>query len=394
MKIWTVKDRGFLPAVEPLNKIDRGTDGYWEDVEKLAAELPVLMENKNWRSEVVARLRPWKEYENFKYINIVGDDCVVLERAMLLYSYFASAFVHATYETKSSYLPEEISKPLVFLAKKAGRHPILSYASYCLYNWEKVDKEGEPVLGNIKLLQNFCDTNKNDEDWFILVHVDIEWQARHGVSAILDFDTVYEGQADEEDLKFKLEEIYKSLVGMNETLKRMGEGCDPDFYYNKVRPYIFGFENVVYSGCFDDKPQNYRGETGAQSSIVPLFIAALGVVHRDSVLTKHLEVMREYMPKEHSDILGKYDYYNKLKEIDSQYTKYYMNFRDAAIKLSSLKEIYNDCIHQLASFRAKHLEYAVSYIQEKVKNPQGTGGTPFIPWLSQLENETRGFKVN
>jgi len=46
-----------------------------------------------------------------------------------------------------------------------------------------------------------------------------------------------------------------------------------------------------------------------------------------------------------------------------------------------LDEVYN--------FRTKHLEYAKNYIAKKVDNPTGTGGTPYIPWLSQLQEETK-----
>ena len=36
-------------------------------------------------------------------------------------------------------------------------------------------------------------------------------------------------------------------------------------------------------------------------------------------------------------------------------------------------------------------DYAVNYIEKKVDNPLGTGGTPYIPWLKQLIEETREF---
>ena len=44
-------------------------------------------------------------------------------------------------------------------------------------------------------------------------------------------------------------------------------------------------------------------------------------------------------------------------------------------------------------FRKKHLEFAVLYIQSKVTDPSGTGGTPFMQWLAQLRNETEAHKI-
>jgi hypothetical protein len=38
--------------------------------------------------------------------------------------------------------------------------------------------------------------------------------------------------------------------------------------------------------------------------------------------------------------------------------------------------------------RLKDLEFALDYIFAKVADPSGTGGTPFMKWLSQLGDET------
>ena len=51
----------------------------------------------------------------------------------------------------------------------------------------------------------------------------------------------------------------------------MPEKCDPYVYYHRVRPYIFGTKDnpdlkkgLIYENQFDNKPQFFRGETGAQ----------------------------------------------------------------------------------------------------------------------------------
>ena len=80
------------------------------------------------------------------------------------------------------------------------------------------------------------------------------------------------------------------VVGaMYTTLRRMPEWCEP-FIYHRVRPYIHGWKNhpdlpegVIYEGveAYGGKPQQFRGETGAQSSIVPALDAMLGVGHKE-----------------------------------------------------------------------------------------------------------------
>jgi len=128
-----------------------------------------------------------------------------------------------------------------------------------------------------------------------------------------------------------------------------------------------------------DKKWTLRGETGAQSSIIPLFCAALGVRHEDSMLTEHLKDMRNYMPERHRHFLAHMDNLCLGKNV---------NLRSAALHNPRLKPLYNECVEGLAAFRTQHLQYAIDYIQAKVDNPMGTGGTPYLPWLSQLREET------
>ena len=68
----------------------------------------------------------------------------------------------------------------------------------------------------------------------------------------------------------------KSLKNVNTIFSKMPEKCDPYVYYHRVRPYIFGTKDnpvlkkgLIYENQFDNKPQFFRGETGAQSSIIP-----------------------------------------------------------------------------------------------------------------------------
>lgn len=92
----------------------------------------------------------------------------------------------------------------------------------------------------------------------------------------------------------------------------MPEQCDPYIYYNRVRPYIHGWKDnpalpqgLIYSGvrAYRNQPQLFRGETGAQSSIIPAFDAALGIVHQSDPLKIYLQEMHEYMPPQHREFI-------------------------------------------------------------------------------------------
>ena len=293
------------------------------------------------------------------------------------FSYFASAYVHSPGLPTVNRLPAYLADPLVRLAHLVDRPPILSYASYCLHNWRRLDPAGPVALGNIALLQNFSTAKdgKEDEDWFILVHVDIEARAGAALQAVSRMRDAI-ARDDPAAMETLLERTAGSLQAMNRTLARMPEGCSPEVYFRKVRPYIFGFTDIIYEGCFGDVPQSYRGETGAQSSIVPTMLMALGIRHKNSLLTKHLEDMQTYMPTPHRQFIA-----------DA------VSCRDFVVRVGSkrIKEWYNASIGELIAFRSKHFEYAVNYIEKKVDNPIATGGTPYVPWLRQLIEETKEF---
>src|SRR6185295_12950831 len=86
-------------------------------------------------------------------------------------------------------------------------------------------------------------------------------------------------------------------------LRRIPEKMDPRLYYKTFRPYIRFFEHVVYEGV-TQAPIDFRGETGAQSSIMPTLIAFLKIPHRPSPLMNHLADMRNYMPALHREVIA------------------------------------------------------------------------------------------
>lgn len=364
---WSLQKRGFLPTPDPIGHV---TDPALQNIEKLGADLPRLVHEQKFRAECadyLAGKTDWDTLAKFR-----GDADV--ERLFLLFSYFASAYIHAPGMPPTDRLPAAIAVPLVHLAQRVKRPPILSYASYCLHNWRRIDPAGPVSLDNLALSQNFSlpGDGKEDEDWFILVHVNIEAYASPALGAVRLAKKVME-RDDDAAMQNLLEIIAGSMRVMNETLDLMPERCSPDVYFKKVRPYIFGFTNIIYEGCFDNAPQNYRGETGAQSSIVPTMLMALGIRHKNSLLTQHLEDMQNYMPAPHR-----------------QFIQEQPSVRDFVIAHGKpLHEPYNACLHELIAFRSRHFEYAVNYIEKKVDNPIATGGTPYVPWLRQLIEETK-----
>ena len=311
--------------------------------------------------------------------------------AMRHLSFIAHGYIWGDVEPHDS-LPKVISKPWVQVANELGRPPVLSYASYCLDNWYKIDINNDISLENVALINNFL--GGVDEDWFVTIHVAIENQASGAIEAcmkIVEFDS----EISESEIKKQLKNILKSMIGVNEIFSRMPEKCDPYVYYHRVRPFIFGSKDnpdlksgLKYEGEFKGKPQFFRGETGAQSSIIPSLDAALGVKHSNDSLRHYLNEMRDYMPQKHNQF---------IKYLESKSTT-----RDLIKESSILQKIYDDCLEEIRKFRSMHLEYAGTYIhqQSQLKNPfgrggstiTGTGGTPFMKYLKKHRDESQKTK--
>src|SRR5919106_3807091 len=284
-------ERGFLPTPDPVDQLP-ASFAPWEEI---AHDLPKLL--------AAGRLRPVLEQLPVLDASQLHEDAHI-RRAMLLLSYFGHGYVWGE-QDPAQHLPAGVAVPWHTVAQRLGRPPVLSYASYALDNWQRLDPAGPITLGNIVLLQNFL--AGMDEEWFILVHVDIEAKAAPALGAIGPAQqAVLNDQA--EELERHLSTIARALQGMYATLLRMPERCDPYIYYRRVRPYIHGWKDhpalpggVIYGGVevYGGKPQQFRGETGAQSSIIPSLDAALGIAHRDDPLRPYLLEMRAYMPPHH-----------------------------------------------------------------------------------------------
>lgn len=317
--------------------------------------------------------------------------------AMRILSFAGHAYVWEVPDQPAETLPSQLAEPWYEMARRLGRPPVLSYASYALDNWRRLDRTKPVQLDNIVLLQNFL--GGLDEEWFVVVHIQIERQAGPGLAGLLR--AINGAVADEEDeVLHGLTALAGAQTAMRESLLRMPERCDPYVYYSRVRPYIHGWKNnpslpkgLVYRGvaAYAGQPEQFRGETGAQSSIVPCLDAGLGIAHAPDPLTVYLQEMRDYMPPRHRAFLHALE--KSTDELGRPLLSAYV--RDRRVRHPDLWTAYSSCVDLLAQFREIHIGYADSYIhrqhQAHASNPTavGTGGTPFMIYLQKHLDETR-----
>ena len=379
--------RTFLPKTPPLRKYKTRSNSL-KNLENVSLLLPkLLLTNKIHASIDSLKVNSFSVDELLK-----NKSHKEINLAMSHLSFIAHAYIWGS-DKPQKVLPEVISKPWVKLSDFLGRPPILSYASYCLDNWFKINDKEPISLDNVALINNFL--GGVDEDWFVTIHVCIEDAAGDAIDAAYNLSELNETNRLNE-FSVELRRIIKSLKNVNHIFSKMPEKCDPYVYYHRVRPYIFGTKDnpdlkqgLIYENQFNNKPQFFRGETGAQSSIIPLLDGALGINHTNDNLRHYLNEMREYMPPKHRKMI-------EYVESKSQ-AKVFID------KSQKLTREYDRCLEEIRKFRAMHLEYAATYIhkQAQVSNSfgsggstiRGTGGTPFMKYLKKHRDETQKQKI-
>ena len=378
--------QGFLPQKVPSKSYSVQSESC-DRIQEIASNLPKLLLTGKVQS-AINKLSPKDLSIDDLLINQASQD---LKLAMSHLSFIAHAYIWGDNKPNES-IPSVLANPWVKAANNQGRPPILSYASYCLDNWFLIDPDESISLENVGLINNFL--GGVDEDWFVTIHVCIENAAADAMAACAEIAMLETDSPESKTIEL-LKRIVISMQKVNEIFARMPEKCDPYIYYHRVRPFIFGTKDnpdlkngLIYKGEFDNQPQFFRGETGAQSSIIPSLDGALQITHTKDHLRHYLNEMRDYMPPKHREFMEVLEKNSQVKKIIKE-----------SAKLTSL---YNDCLEEIRAFRAMHLEYAGTYIfkQAQIKNPfgrggstiTGTGGTPFMAYLKKHRDETEDQK--
>lgn len=351
-----LRRRGFLPAADPRAAFPEGSP--YAILDELGGQLPSRLEDPNFRTWAEGLAIPkWQQ-------PLTASTLPELQLYYVRLGFLASGYINQVGFEPSHRLPANMAEPLIAACRLLKRPPVLSYDGYALYNWCRKDPEGPIALGNIDTIQNFV--SLYDEHWFVLVHVEIEALAAGIIQAILDYAG---GTIPIDDAVAKIATIVAHQAAV---LRRIPEHMSPDVYFRTFRPYIRFFDKVVYEGksrfCF-----SFRGETGAQSSVIPLLVAFFKIPHEPNALTRHVDDMRQYMPCLHRAFLQRVESMPSVKD-----------HVDPAI--------FDAALDAIADFRSIHYGWAKQYINDRVQDPRGTGGTPYMSWLRQLIDETLAFR--
>ncbi len=353
---------GFLPAEDPLQALPPA----YAEWDGLAADIPAML--------LTGTLRRRLEAMAVLDLDALNGERE-LERAMLVLSLLGTAYIWAETEP-ATVLPAPIARPWWTIAQLVGRPPITAHGSLVLNNWRRLDPAGPLTLDNLDTLVTFL--NGSDERWFYLVTVAIEAAGTPALVALVQAQQAV-AFGDSQDVVANLVVIEAALVKMLAILERMPEHCDPYIFYHRVRPYLSSWpdEGVLYLEA-DLGRHRYSGGSAAQSSLIQSLDVALGIRHASPFLAD----MRNYMPPKHRQFIDAVEHGPDIRAFVAE----------RVAEEPELADRLNACVDLLDAFRRIHMELSVRYIKQQAPSDEtaiGTGGTDFVPLLSEARKETR-----
>jgi indoleamine 2,3-dioxygenase len=383
------KEHGFLPIRDPLKSLPN----QYKELQELIDKLHVFQKEGDEiekgvlgiPDEIVVQVR---FIPNYTEIINKETDIFVLQALYRAYTFVTSGFTleqayqeflqSGNYGVARQLLPKNIAEPLVLVSNKLDVYPWLDYHySYSLGNYVKKDPAGDLHWKNLDMACKF--TGTTDEIGFIMVHVYINEVSPKLVGSVMDYGL--------HPLNVTSLQMCGDVMQEMNARRRDMWSASRHERYNDFRIFIMGIkgndkifgQGLVYDGCFNNEPQQYRGQTGAQDNIIPMIDIFSGIVdyYPDNKLTEYLLDLRTYRPKciQHffTDLRNHYKANPLFKQLTDAKC-----YEGLVYLLKIVDEVY--------LFRNGHWQFVQKYIMSNTKYAFATGGTPITTWLiNQIE---------
>lgn len=309
----------------------------------------------------------------------------------------------------------------------------MEYAgSYALYNYKLEDPAKGMDYDNIRLIRAFENglDPKSSEAGFVLVHIDMVKNSGPLVSGTVEALDAAHGSR--EALNTAMRKQLEALKKINATVSPTTHALsnippptpNPSSYPHKIssnpsqmetmwmkskprdytsfRTFIFGitsqsmFPNgVVYEGINHGEPMSFRGESGANDSMIPLMDNFLQIPMPDTPLTEILKDFRKYRPSNHRAFLQ----HVRDKAIEVDLRGFALRLRGPRVgskgeveegdkdedededAVWESRRLWLQLLDQVREFRWRHWCFGKEYILKTTSHPTATGGSPIVTWL-------------
>ncbi|KAF7793714.1 hypothetical protein EIP86_004830 [Pleurotus ostreatoroseus] len=408
---------GFMPPDPPITRLPPEWEA-WEVVLDDAVQSSLQLGDKQDLSQQdQARSARWRA--QVREIPILPtdelkDSEIILRRAHHVLSWIMHFYIRTLPPSSSDIrIPAPVAVPLLQLCADLQLPPVLTYSDDVLYNWalkSSAPSSPTPALDNLKCLTLF--TGSKDEEEFYLTSARIELRGVEALSLMrATMDEAFVGDA---IAVRRITEYLYTLAGVIDDLTKLllsvREGCDPQVFYNEIRPWFRGADSDlpsrkwIFEGIGDypeiKVPTELSGPSAGQSSLVHSLDIFLGVdrySHASHVVgtsqssvekpsTSFLTRMQSYMPRHHRAFLRHLSSNPRpLRQlVESQQNQ-------------GLTEAYNVAVSALKVFRDAHVRIVALYIvgpSTRGRRPegetQGTGGTSAIRFVKSVRDQTAG----
>jgi indoleamine 2,3-dioxygenase len=170
-----------------------------------------------------------------------------------------------------------------------------------------------------------------------------------------------------------MKNLVSCMKKINAVMEDMWSKSEPRDYL-KFRTFIMGIKDqtemfpngVIYEGV-DPKPRFYRGESGANDSIIPTCDNLLQLTWKmpQNPMTEILRDFRSYRPKNHNEWLEWVD--QSAKDV---------GIEEFCMQDAQSLFLYVELLDQVRDFRNRHWMFAKEYIIKHTAYPKATGGSP------------------
>ncbi|KAK0635564.1 indoleamine 2,3-dioxygenase family protein [Bombardia bombarda] len=409
--------RGFLPRMDPIVTLPREFDPLESILQRMPVKTlsgePGLLAHGTLGDTVTKELPDLTSFvDNYKHnlplVNALYRDYSFLASAYLLEPCHLR-FVHGEpYGLGRQVLPANIARPIARCAALCEFKPFMEYAgSYALFNYKLVDPaKGLEDYSNLRLIRAFEQglDPTSSEAGFVLVHVAMVRNSGPLVAgAVSCLGSVSQHKTTPLEartaLNAGLTTMLASLRRINAVMETMWMRSKPGAY-TSFRTFIFGITSqsmfphgVVYEGLDDNpenKPSSFRGESGANDSIIPLMDNLLQIPMPSTPLTAILDDFRQYRPSNHRRFLAWARARSRqlgLKEWAlATATSDNPSSEQEREQILVTRRLWLQALDQVREFRWRHWCFAREYILKQTSHPTATGGSPIVTWLpNQLE---------
>eukprot|EP01138_Halocafeteria_seosinensis_P015445 gb/GECG01015763.1/.p1 GENE.gb/GECG01015763.1/~~gb/GECG01015763.1/.p1 ORF type:complete len:529 (+),score=93.67 gb/GECG01015763.1/:1-1587(+) len=409
--IFHVTDKnGFLSMPEGLRQLPEK----YTALEKLMTNMPALIRSDD--PDAVAKAV--QELPEYNVAEDAGDARLIQSLYRDLSVLTAGYLIEGKQKTGKprTTVPKQLSVPFETVAALLDEKQIMGYDSYALCNTYSVcpdDELNRTNWENLRMIRAF--DGGPEEATFTPVHIEMEAHMPQLVKGYNILEPALD-KGDKNGVHQGLDTIREGLEKTIVAELKMFNGCEPKNYETHVRPWIFGYvgnpdfpDGVYFEGAKNPGPMKLRGETGAQSTIIPSLDAVLGIEHKKDALRDMLQDLESYRPKPHREYLCylRNKFYkeggftddpnsvqNALRGKEDTTSEESVNqrhrLRDFIIQSGDreLAKLFNECVRNVYYFRAIHVVYADMYIARYTDFGTATGGTPYKAYLRKHRDES------